>query len=196
MKQMTTLLVMTLVSSMAFSADGEKRNETRVRTLGESVLQVSSCPTPEVTATEFDEPMIKQDGTVSVDKDGNTRYVRMTRFTARTALNVSKCQSQEQYMVEVTGSFWNSKSSEVPGSAKQFGNLTTQTLSFSATKDVNLKKLMEASNGNSGWWDNSSAVALIKTFEQGVMNEAMTECQTKAQSLNRVAVPVSQTVCK
>lgn len=196
MKNVTTLLVATLLSSMAFSAEGEKRNETRVRTLGESVLQVSACAAPEVSTYEFDAPIVKQDGTYSVDKNGNIRYVKMTKFTAKTYLNVSKCQSQEQYMVEVTGSFWNSKASEIPGSAKQFGNLTNQNIPFTASKDVNIKKLMEAANGNDGFWNDSSAVDLIKTFEQGVINEALTACQQKAAALARTVVSVSETVCK
>lgn len=193
--KVTMLLVATLISSMAFSADGEKRNETRERVLGESVLQVSDCVASEVTAYEFDEIKKNQDGSYATNKDGSYKYIKMTRFSANAGLAVSKCQSKEQYMVEVTGSFWNAKASEVPGSAKAFGQITNQNLSFSASKDVNLKALMNASNGND-WFEQSGAVQMIETFKKGVKEEAMSKCLASAAQLARAVVPVSQTVCK
>jgi len=191
----TTILAITLLSTIAFSAEGEKRNETRTRTLGESILQVSACAAPEFSSEDYNTPMVKQDGTISTDQNGNIRYVKMTRLTARTSLAVSKCQNQEQYMVEVAGSMWNSKSSEIPGSAKAFGQLANQTLNFSQSQEVNLKKLIEATN-NGGFWGQESSADLIMNLAEGLKKQVKEECEQRAASLRATVVSIAQTACK
>jgi hypothetical protein len=198
MKKVTCLIVMTLATHMAFAGDDSKRNETRVRTLGASLIGLSACSEPTVKTEEYDDIATKADGISPItNKDGSFRYVKMTRITATSAYNMNKCLAQEKYMVEVTGSMWNTSSSEIPGSSQAMGNLETKTVAVTKSQEVNLKKLVDATNGGGSIFDpNDGAAQLILNLAEGLKNQAKSACEAEIAELSKSAVARSQTACR
>jgi hypothetical protein len=192
-----SMIVLTcLVSASAFAADGEApRNEARVRTLGESVLAVSTCTPPVVRSYEFDSPIVKSDGTYSQDKNGNLRYEKLTKLVATSSLNVTKCAAQEQYMASVTGSFWNSKESEIPGTAKAYGTMGVKQYDFEKAQDMNLNKLRSAA-GNDGFFQDGGQVQMLHALEDGLKAQALASCQAQVAQLQGVVVMKKDSACR
>jgi len=181
------------MSVAAFAADAA-RNENRMRTLGESVVSVSQCSAPTISTEEFQDYVRKADGTIAQHKDGTFSMKTMTRISAKSNINVSKCQVQENYLVSVTGSMWNSSESEVAGSARQSGVLASQTLSISQNQDIDLKKLISATSG--GVFNDSSTLQILNSIQEGIKLQVKNECEAKARQLSATRVDINQTACK
>lgn len=180
------------LSASAIAAEGA-RNENRMRILGESLVSVSRCTDAVISTDEFQDYVRRADGTMAQHKDGTYIMKTMTRISAKSTINISKCQSQENYLVEVTGSMWNSKESEVQGSARQSGVLANQTISISQNQDIDLKKLVSATTG--GVFNDSSTLQILNSIQEGIKGQVKKECEAKAAQLASTQVAISQTAC-
>ena len=193
--KLSFILMATMMSSATFAADDQPRNETRSRLIGEHVIGVSPCSATKVKTQEFQEPIRKQDGTYSQTKDGQIRTRTMTKVTASTRIEMTKCQVQESYMVQVTGSFWNSKSSEIQGSAKQFSTLDNQQLTVTNSQDFDVKKLSQAAGDDSIFTDGGTMPILLSLVE-GLKAQVREECEGNLAQIKATLVPQTQTDCR
>ncbi len=180
------------MSASALAADAA-RNENRMRILGESVVSVSKCSDTVISTEEFQDYVRRADGSMAQHKDGTFIMKTMTRISAKSSINISKCQSQENYLVAVTGSMWNSKESEVAGSARQSGVLVSQTTPISQSQDIDLKKLVSATSG--GVFNDSSTLQILNSIQEGIKVQVKNECEAKVAQLNATRVAISQTAC-
>lgn len=181
------------MSVAALGADSA-RNENRMRILGESVVSVSRCTVPTISSEEFQDYVRRADGTFAQHKDGTLIMKTMTRISAASSINVSKCQTQENYLVAVTGSMWNSSASEIAGSARQSGVIVSQSLSIKQNQDIDLKKLISATNG--GVFNDGSTLQILNSLQEGLKNQVQKECEAKAAQLISTAVDLAQTGCR
>lgn len=193
--KLSLAVLATLFSVSAFAADSAPRNETRSRIIGENLIQVGQCEAPSVSTYEYSEPIVKNDGSLSQTKDGQIRYHKITKITASSRLKLLKCQVQEQYMVQVTGSFWNSKESEIPNSARRFGAAAAQEQSFTKSQDLDFQKLGQAA-GDGGLFSSGSGAQMVLTISEGLKSQAKSDCEQTLAQLRSVVVAKESTECK
>jgi len=189
------LILSFLVSATSFGAD-QVRNESRTRLVGESVTNVSACSEPQVSTSQYQAPIIKQDGSYSQDKNGQIRYHLVTRITATSSFNVTKCQTQEEYMAQVTGSFWNSSESEIQGSAKQFGNVKSETMDITKSQDFDFSKMNQAAQTGGFLYYGNNGIDMANTLAEGLKSQVKAECEANVAQLQPSVVARTATICK
>lgn len=165
---LTIALVATTLNSFA---DSSVKVKSKSRTLGEEVMAVSECSTPSGNITGTTE-------LAGPDKNGEYYNVPATRISAKTVLIVKKCLLKEDYQVDVTGSFWNSKESEKPGTATKRYEATEQEISSDDSQVIRDQK-----NTTFGG-DNTAEVAM--NILEGLKAKTYKACQTKKSQLSQV----------
>jgi hypothetical protein len=172
MKSTFTFLILA-VSLNTFAAD-QVRNETRSRIVGEKLVQVAKCG--EIQTRSYD----SQDSYIDNNNKLQTRKIIVVRSSA--SLTLTKCQEQQEYMAQVTGSGWFAKESEIPGSAKSRSVLINQSQSIVKTQDIPNE-------------DGSSSASLVLTIAEGLKAQVQKECQKLSKDL-RDTISESKENCR
>lgn len=158
------LAVLTLAAAPAFTQ--ESRIETRTRSLGEEIIGVSKCSQPEGNSYATSE--------LAYNNRNEMITVPATRLDASSKITIRKCILVEDYQVDVTGSFWNSKSSERPGSGKQRTEIREVVETVSNSQTLRDQK-------DTVWGDNTVSVAI--NILEGLKSRSKQECDAKRSQL-------------
>lgn len=170
MKQTLLISLIMAAQTMAF-AQSDSRVETRNRVLGEQTMSVSECSSPEATSSATN---------VMVNNSrGELTTAPAVYIEGSSSLVVKKCVQSEDYNVNVTGSKWNSKSSEIVGSGKQRFHVTEKKLSFEQSETIRDQK-----NTTFGG-DNTVSVAI--NIAEGLKSRAAKLCAEKRAQLMQSA---------
>lgn len=160
MKSTLTFLILA-VSLNTFAAE-QVRNETRSRIIGEKLVAVTKCG--EIQTRSYD----GLDSYIDENNKLRTRKIIVVRASA--SLTLTKCQEQEEYMAQVTGSGWFAKASEIPGTAKSRSVLINQSQSIVKTQDIPNE-------------DSSNSASLVLTIAEGLKAQVQKECQKLSKEL-------------
>lgn len=159
------LTILTLTATAAFSQEAS-RVETRTRSLGEEIIAVSKCSQPEGSSYATSE--------LAYNSRNEMINVPATRLDASSNITIRKCILVEDYQVDVTGSFWNSKSSEKPGTSKQRTEIREVVQTVSNSQTIRDQK-------DTVWGDNTVSVAI--NILEGLKSRSKQECDAKRSQL-------------
>jgi hypothetical protein len=159
------LTILTLTTMSAFAQESS-RIETRTRSLGEEIIGVSKCTQPEGGSYATSE--------LAYNSRNEMVSVPATRLEASSKITVKKCILVEDYQVDVTGSFWNSKSSEKPGTSRQRTEIREVVQSISNGQTIRDQK-------DTIYGDNTVSVAI--NILEGLKARSKQECDAKRSQL-------------
>jgi ribosomal protein S12 len=188
-------MIVGLVSVISFSARAASstHEEVRTRQIGETITAVGQCSRAIPAGVDFQAPIVRQDGTTSVDRNGNVRFQMLTHLTATSSVPFQKCVVSESYKVTVTGGGmmdWNPQVTEIPGSAVRTGRIVVGQNDSTKVQDANLRKVSNAAGGG------IAGQILIEAVSSGVMAQAMNDCAAARQNLMMQRRDQSQTDCR
>lgn len=168
-----TLLISALVAVQSIAlAESSTRVEARSKAVSEQIIAVSECSTASgdvVATTELAGP----------DRNGDLYTVPATKINAKASLVVKKCVKYLDYNVNVTGSFWNSKESNIEGSGKSRFQVVEETIPFYESQTIRDQK-----NTTFGG-DNTVAVAM--NILEGLKFKTSKQCGEKKLQLQQIS---------
>ncbi len=130
MKKLFSAVTLLALSYTTAFASETVRYETHTRTLSEQVIAVGECQDP--TSSSYATTVLKQ------NSRGEIYSAPATAISAETKLAIQKCQQNETFKVQVTGSFWNSKDSEMLGTGEKGFVTATAAESFSDSETLQI----------------------------------------------------------
>ncbi len=188
-------IVAGMMSVTAFAQEQKTRIETRSRVVGENLIYVGECSEAELTTSSYNTPIINKNGEMARTQDGTIRVREVTRLTAKSKRKIGKCQTTENYQVNVTGSMWNHTVSEIPNSGKASSSVVFSDKGFTEDQEVDMKQLGNAVGGGSLFRSSNSA-DLLFTIEAGLKAKAKAACENSSAELNLALTAKSATGCR